>query len=760
MTRASDPHLCAPLPSDIYRKPSFSVRKGHPRVYLTDSDLPTLRERIKHPENAVAYRLLSEYAAADLGSGLLPPCASESTRFYNYDETMLIKIEAKAFLALLEGREDLGREAIACYLGYARTLDIRPTPKMYTPGYMNDQYNAFGFVFYVGGEIYDWCYAWMTDDERAEIVYRARHDFGPRIEVGYPPTRQGAVTGHGSEFQLLRDWLAFGIATYDEYPDIFDFVAGRIESEFVPVRNYYYRSGAHHQGNSYGHCRHVPDLIAQLLVRVGCGRDLFDQRSLADVGRSFLYNLRPDDTLLRLGDDQNERFPIYSLTLTYAGEMFMTGAICRDPYCRYEAKRLWKDFTDDTIFKKSLTPVFFLILNDPTLEPLDHGTLPTAVYHSSPQGSIIARRRWDDPASPMIYFKIGELFSANHEHKDAGQFQIFYRGILAEDSGFYDAYGTPVDRDYSKSTLAHNCILIRDPEENTYGCRNVGGQKSEAAEVATIDDWLYAGYTLRGRVIGRELSFDDRGECRYAYLAGDLTGAYAPEKASCVRRYMMAHFTDEPTRPLVLFILDRITSPKPMLQKTFLLHFESEPTLEDGRSIIRHGDGALVAETLLPGDAERELIEGSFVIDGESLTFTRFREQALSAEKGWGRLEISPKRGNETDLILHAMCACDSALADDLPRASLFLDEAVVGASHLGYAAFFPRETLSLTAPFTVRGEGDGNLHYSITGLAPGRWQVQNERDEVICSALSTVGIATLHFDAPAGSYTITPLTA
>ena len=394
-------------------------------------------------------------------------------------------------------------------------------------------------------------------------------------------------------------------------------------------------------------------------------------------------------------------------------------------------------------------------MNDPDGEELDHSSLPTAVYHSSPQGAIIARRRWDDPDSPMVYFKIGELFSANHEHKDAGQFQVYYRGILAEDSGFYDAYGTPVDRDYSKSTLAHNCILIRDPDEYTFGCRNVGGQKSKASEVSTVDDWLYADYTLRGRVIGRELRFDDRGECRFAYLAGDLTGAYTPEKASCVRRYMMAHFTDDTSRPLLLFVLDRISSPKPMLQKTFLLHFENESKQSEKQSILFSRGGALVAETLLPSDAERELIKGSFVIDGESLTFTRFASQALSAEKGWGRIEISPKRGNETDLILHAMCVCDEDGATSVPSASVFESDAVVGASLLGYAVFFPREALSLTETFSLRGEGDGTLHYSIAGLAPGVWHVLDDKGETVSSALSTVGSGCLHFDAAPGTYTL-----
>ena len=76
---------------------------------------------------------------------------------------------------------------------------------------------------------------------------------------------QGMVTGHGREEQMFRDWLSLGIAAYDEYPDIYNFVAGRIWEQAVPPRNYYFKSGAHWQGSAYGAGRFGCDLFCNLI---------------------------------------------------------------------------------------------------------------------------------------------------------------------------------------------------------------------------------------------------------------------------------------------------------------------------------------------------------------------------------------------------------------------------------------------------------------------------------------------------------------
>lgn len=42
----------------------------------------------------------------------------------------------------------------------------------------------------------------------------------------------------------------------------------------------------------------------------------------------------------------------------------------------------------------------------------------------------------------VVQMRIGERFFGNHQHKDFGTFQIYYRGPLAISSGVYDLYGS------------------------------------------------------------------------------------------------------------------------------------------------------------------------------------------------------------------------------------------------------------------------------------------------------------------------------
>ena len=96
-------------------------------------------------------------------------------------------------------------------------------------------------------------------------------------------------------------------------------------------------------------------------------------------------------------------------------------------------------------------------------------------------GSLVTLARTGYDISPesrdvMALMKIGGLWTANHHHMDFGHFQLYYRGILASDSGAYIHYGSPHDMSYNKQTVAHNCITIFRPGERNGKADNCGGQ--------------------------------------------------------------------------------------------------------------------------------------------------------------------------------------------------------------------------------------------------------------------------------------------
>lgn len=86
------------------------------------------------------------------------------------------------------------------------------------------------------------------------------------MEVMFPPYYQGAVAGHGCEYQILRDYLSFAIAIYDDVPSWYEYIGGRVYNDFVDTREYLYAPGVTWQGTGYAFTRHVPTLISAWIL--------------------------------------------------------------------------------------------------------------------------------------------------------------------------------------------------------------------------------------------------------------------------------------------------------------------------------------------------------------------------------------------------------------------------------------------------------------------------------------------------------------
>jgi hypothetical protein len=263
-----------------------------------------------------------------------------------------------------------------------------------------------------------------------------------------------------------------------------------------------------------------------------------------------------------------------------------------------------------------------------------------------------------DATATHIYYHAGPLLTS-HEHLDQGSFQIWKRGDLAVDSGIYDdsVYSDHM-RNWTRRTIAHNSLLILQPEEqwpaafvgSTWGEANDGGQRSKRPS-----GW---GVSLRERAAFPE-RFDTAWINRFtnndwfAYIDSDLTHAYNTDRFTSERNHPKA---DRVTRQLLylrpgddardgadfLVVFDRMTVKDGAYRKKWLLHFlgsngpQSEPivmkdvfgspatpqeitpgteTLYTDGAVVRcdapdragaaritagDGDGRLVLQTLLP----------------------------------------------------------------------------------------------------------------------------------------------------------------
>ena len=94
-----------------------------------------------------------------------------------------------------------------------------------------------------------------------------------------------------------------------------------------------------------------------------------------------------------------------------------------------------------------MTPVNFLIVNDPFVEAKPRTELPLTRLFGEPNGLMVARTGWNegvDQSDVVVWAKIGETYTGNHAHLDSGSFQIYYKGPLAWDNGRYDSFGSDI----------------------------------------------------------------------------------------------------------------------------------------------------------------------------------------------------------------------------------------------------------------------------------------------------------------------------
>jgi hypothetical protein len=285
-------------------------------------------------------------------------------------------------------------------------------------------------------------------------------------------------------------------------------------------------------------------------------------------------------------------------------------------------------------------------------------------YDSPGPGYISARSSWQDDAT-YFFFKCGDRFTA-HQHLDVGNFLIYRGAELVGDGGHYDGFGTVHDVNYHLRTIAHNTILVHDPEETWPGIRagnvtgNDGGQHHDwphhNGAVADPQQWQQAPSLYD---VGDITAFEDRGN--YVYIAADCTKAYRAAKLESFVRQIVY------LRPGTFVVFDRVVSTKPEFRKTWLLQAMKSPKQQGDRLVVTNGTGRLFIQTLLPADADVKLVSGDDLYRYGGRSYPPSRDTGPAPEC---RIEISPPTPQKEDFFLHVLTAVDSVV-DSVPRAEL-----------------------------------------------------------------------------------------
>lgn len=761
---AEEPKERKTLPASFGMPYSFPTVGQHPRVLFTTKDIPDIRKNMTSSEGAYAMEKLAELMAKDT-DGMLP----ESYKgVANLDYEMFSIVEAHAFDYVLNGNVENGQKAVNAMLNMVRTFKYNPKG--------NDVVREKGSLIYLSAIVYDWCYPLMTDADKRLVVDKAEELARTITGMGgWPMTAVYAVNGHNEETHIQRDLLALSIACYDEYPDIYNLVAGYLMNGVAESKDWWNRSGTHHQGLGYTGLRISCELYGYFLLYRMNGTKLYSD-DFGKVPYQEVYYQRPDGRSFPEGDTNGDSLfkKIPTWVRSDMPVLLYASSIWDDGYLKGEFQRCSNNFRwlSYNSFHPLLTPVSFLIVNDPNVAPKTRDTLPLTRLFGSPNGLMVARTGFHEGVEQpdvIVTAKIGETYAGNHAHLDSGHFMIYYKGQLAWDNGRYDAFGSEHDSNYAKETISHNSLLIYDPDEEMTTQttikkpRNSGGQRRPGKEPLTWHDLVDDDHHTAD-LLAMEYG-EDHMNPEYSYISGDLAAGYS-DKVSEVRRSMLFMPTGIPEKPAIFVVMDKITAKKPTFKKTFLLHSLQAPEVDGNVTVIRRNqigyNGKLTNQTLYPLDAQLTTIGGperqNWVVDRNYAPkggkYYSDYNSATSSEHGWGRVEISPGQPRTTDYFLNVMYVSDSDDPSPVDKAELIETEDMLGARIFDKVTLFAKNKERLTKDVSVTIPGEGQVAVAVAGISEGEWIITDANGGSQSKTAKPEG-GIIYFTGTAGTYTL-----
>ena len=702
---------------------------------------------------------------------------------HNYDGYYLEVIQAKALGYLIDGHEYYGYQAIQCMKQFIRTLDIQKIN--------SNQEREYGNAMFTAALVYDWCYDLLTADDKEQLIAgvenklaRGKNGAGTanKFQLGFPPTKLQPISGHGSERQVLRDMLSAAVAFYGDNNSWWNYIGKLFYERYVPVRNYYFESGISQQGvGTYVSGRHIGDMFSAWIMLTSAGKQPYDK--IHTTIRNFLGYETTPGLIYTDGDGGGDRFQ--QDNYEFRAMAYMTAYLFEDEPMLAQARSM-KPTTafgsdmriDITIELQSPLYVALTGMSDITPAANKYEGMPLIQYNGSPVGQYVTHEAYGVTDSASVFMKVKERTTANHEHSDAGNFMIYYKGILTADTGWYDQYGSMHNKYYHQATVSHNSLLVYNPNKPNLSGNDAkyysGGQRwpAEGQELSTLmsDSGTYA----TGIIMGQEHGYYDVDETKpkYAYLNGNITKAYEASTVNYVGRRMLVVYTGDETVPMAFFTYDRIEADSATYKKTFLFHICSyqKPTVDTTKKTIKteNGGGQLVL-TCLSSDVAFDTSKGGGTGNNYYVNDTVGHVDTPNGydDTSWGRVEITNTNSGKTSSFFNAMYVTDAGNTTDYQTkpitnvsTNLTAGDVEGGVFNDSIAVVFYKRNIqnntlynAATTSFTTTGTK--TLQYYVDGMAAGTWNVKVNGTNIGSFPVTQQG-RILTFDAPAGNVVLT----
>ncbi len=752
--------------SEYYPDPDYYPVNGHPRVFINQSTLPKIRQNMTHSENKIAYESLIKNAAT-------VPTGIEFQKGLRY---ML----SNAFLSVVEEdsakKEEFANKAVTTlFNGLSVKSDLKSNRET-----RSDHVDR-AYRIHVISLVYDWCYNYLTEEQKKELFAEVLF-YLAQYEMTYPPAlTHGSNNGHISEAEVFLGLLSAALAFYDEYPDMYSVIGGKLFHESIDARNFYYEIGNHTQGSNYMSVRMANEFHLFSLLEAGVGAKVMSDGA-DELLMEYIYGKRPDTLMFRNGDANGPDSDKQNITSLFAFSNYLNNGYLKDEVTR--------EYPTPTLAYNAngISDYLWIIFNDPDVERKSYKELPLTRFTGMDSGIMYARTSWemgkgDYSDALAVRLNLEPIYGGGHDHLDIGHFDIYYKGALALDSGFYPGTDEDHHRNYFKRTVAHNAMLLYDPDEkmdNRYsGSINDGGQKYlETTSFPTSEE--YREEKKAGEVLAADYG-DNMYNPSFSYMKGDLTKAYATtgdkdkvhnseKMKKYTRSFVFLNFFDD-VYPGALIVFDKMTSNNPAFKKTWLLHTQEEPEIKDGTTIAsktENGDnGRLINETLLPKAEDRTITKiggkgKEFVVNGTNYpTNDRFENKAAKHTNDFGkwRIELSPKTQKATDYFLNVIHVTENDNSITPLNAELIEATDFAGVKIKDRVAFFSLTDELYEKDITFTVSGNENYEILVTDVLPGAWDVYKDGVKH-ADVVATENGKNLSFKGNAGTYTLKKDTA
>lgn len=645
------------------------VRSGHPRLFINESDIPTLKANAAGIYSGV-YKDMKKRVDNLMAAGIEFPDPLAASGEYNKNHEVAFRAAEAAAIWLISEDET--------YLNHAKTI-----LKEITEYYQLRVDNNLNIAWYVFSQIsalcaYDWIYNDLTPAEREEYgvpLYNVMHEIAWHGQ-GVRPSRYRENTSAPTTG-------CYGVSVLPWYLSLTFYGEGINDQRCVEMfrQNYDFHQQmiAHRHkmaGTNGGGASSCPTYSIGFYQSADFNFiNTYRTATGVDISESMGYVLKFMDYLdwVRLPDPDKEGsardFGMgdshhSNMRLSYQDANYNICEIvnlygAKHPELLSQAAQMQKQFSarrySDMVPFIRLTHKVFA---DGSMAS-SSGQDRKSIYFDT-MGQVIMRSG-DGINDTYALFVSGGL-ETNHKHYDNNNFIIYRNGYRALDTGTRPEPGQHLSHYFSR-TVAHNCVTIRMPGETM---PKYWGSAAPDEEVLPVPN-DGGQNNLLASVLKAYVETDD-----YVYVASDATGAYNSAKASLVMREFVW------CAPDVFIVFDRVNSTDASYPKTWLYHTAAEPVI-NGREFSETSQGGRsICRTLFPVDAVYEKIGGpgkQFWSDG--------RNWPLPAEKGsnvpdedwpylgqW-RMEVKPGTAAKNDMFMHIIQVGDESLAA-LPATTTF----------------------------------------------------------------------------------------